>query len=114
MKTLEINFKRIPNNCDYVAKENGELLEVCPSGIEDYFNINSKQPITVVISTKKTKDSYKVKVSSKNDWSIGDITFLDIKEHCPKINYIYDNLREYVYKVRPELKDRAFYVSVLQ
>lgn len=108
MKDLHIDLEQ--NGCtEYVAYLNNSFIEICRRNLNIFFELVSG-PITLVISSKKHRNSYKVKL----DMIRGEIHFLDIKEKCEKAYYMYSYTQRNILALRPELATKPFYISVRQ
>lgn len=86
-----------------------ERVNLCAKVLHELFDI-TKENITLLISDKKTRGSYKVQF----DGAGLDLVFLDITSEDKDNEYILNRTRHYIYDNHPELFTKSFYISILQ
>ena len=91
------------------AASDGENISLCGSGIEGYFELKAK-PITLSLSRKKTKESYKIKFDRQKE----NILFLDIESDSDAWEYLYSYTSFALLNEYPQLGEGVWYVSILQ
>ena len=112
MQDLYIDLTKAPNIDEFYnhpLKRGETLVEVCGGVLRNLYNITD-EPITIVISSKKTPNSYEATLIHS-----GTIEFTDIKDPTvSKVHYLYTYTRRVLNNAGFGKQGIPFYVSILQ